>query len=286
LVTATLAFAAPPPKEPAPDPVKIGLCGSLTREFSDAVALASTRPLRAIIQAQTGLATEFAIVGESDKLADQLVNQQVKLAVFQGVEFAWARQKHPKLCPLIIAVNQQPQLYAHVMVRQESAVANFADLKDQSLALPLCSREHCRAFCDGQVRASGKATPQFFRLTTPQTSEEALDNVAEGTVQAAVVDGMALECYKRRKPGRFGTLKELQKSEGFPATVIAYQAGSLDEATLKRFREKLIACKQNPLARQVFLLWRLTAFEPIPEDYENCLTTIAKKYPAPRDPCK
>src|SRR5262249_51982216 len=157
-----------------------------------------------------------------------------------------------------------------------SAATGFADLKDQSLALPRGSREHCRAFCDGQCRACGKETAQsFFRLTAPDTSEEALDSVADGTVHAAVVDDLALDCYKPRKPGPLGELKDVRKSEPFPATVIAYQAGTLDDATLRCFREKLLAIKQNALARQALLLWRLTAFEPVPDSYEQTLADIA-----------
>src|SRR5438105_1065584 len=72
-------------------------------------------------------------------------------------------------------------------------------------------------------RDSGKDPSQFFAKTTaPANSEDALDDVVDKVVQAAVVDRVALEAYKRRKPGRFTQLNPAATSRQFPTTVIAY----------------------------------------------------------------
>ena len=105
------------------------------------------------------------------------------------------------------------------------------------------------------------------------------------TSDAAVVDGIALECYKRRKPGRFAQLRELRASEVFPCPVIAYRAGHLDEATLQRFKGDLTRAGQLPAAQRVLMLWKITGFAAIPDDYERMLTAIAKAYP-PREESK
>ena len=105
--------------------------------------------------------------------------------------------------------------------------------------------------------------------------------MVDGTVQAAVVDGVGLEAYKRRKPGRFAKLKELLKSELFPDTVVAYHRGALDDATLERFRSGLMRADKTATGRLLLMLWTLTAFEAVPPDYEQMLGDIAKAYPAP-----
>src|SRR5206468_326279 len=119
------------------------------------------------------------------------------------------------------------------------------------LALPSLTREHCRVFLRHHCKTCGKDPERFFsRITRPKNMEEALEDVVDGKVQATVVDNVSLACFKDRKPGRFGRLKTLRQSEVFPASVIAYQHGSLDEATLRRFREGLLTADKTPAGRQ------------------------------------
>ena len=79
----------------------------------------------------------------------------------------------------------------------------------------------------------------------------------------------------------FAKLKELLKSESFPDTVVAYHRGALDDATLKLFRDGLIKADKTATGRLLLMLWMLTAFEPVPPDFDQMLTDIAKAYPAP-----
>jgi len=281
LLFAVLAVPAPAENVPPP-PLRIGLSGSLSREVPDTVTLIAVRPLRAMIAAQTGFKMDFSIVAEADKLAEQVASQQLKLGIFQGVEFAWAKRKHPKLTPLVLAVNQRSRLHAYVMVRKDSTAAEFADLRDQSLAQVRGSRAHCRVFCDHQARGVGKDMNEFFsQVTTANSAEDALDQVVDGTMKAAVVDGVTLDSYARAKPGRFAELRELVKSDEFPATVIAYQAGAIDAGTLRRFRDGLLNIKQTTTAQQALLLFKLTAFEAVHADYEETVAQVGRKYPPP-----
>src|SRR5262249_49082593 len=155
---------------------------------------------------------------EGGQLAEQLARGQTELAVFTGVEFAWARQKNTKLHALVIAVNQNRCLRVHVMVRQDCAAARLADFKEMPISVPRCSLEHCELFVRRQASlCGGDGAAAFSQLCRPADVEDALDDVVDGKSQAAVVDGAALDCYQKRKPGRFGRLKELHKPELFPA---------------------------------------------------------------------
>jgi ABC-type phosphate/phosphonate transport system substrate-binding protein len=146
--------------------------------------------------------------------------------------------------------------------------------------MPRSSMEHTRLFLERRCLARGKAPQDFFAsVATPATAEDALDDVVDGAVQAAVVDGVALTCYQRRKPGRFARLKEVQRSETFPAAVVAYRAGGLDGETLGRFREGMLRANEDARGRQLLTLWKITGFEEVPEDYERTLAGIIKAYP-------
>jgi ABC-type phosphate/phosphonate transport system substrate-binding protein len=260
--------------------LQIGMSSTLMPELPEAFVLAGLQPMRSLIEAQTGRKADISVVKDPQKLAQQVTDGKVTLAVFAGYEFAWTKVKHPQLRPLVIAINQQRQQYAHLVVRQDSQATGFSSLKNQALGLATLTREHCRLFVERHAQSCGKDSCPG-RIATPASEEEALDEVVDGTIQAAVIDGAALECYQRRKPGRFTQLKELVKSEAFPATVIVYRAGSLDDATLRQYREGLLTAKQTARGRQVLLLSKLTGFETVPNDFDQTLASIGKAYPPP-----
>ena len=119
-----------------------------------------------------------------------------------------------------------------------------------------------------------------------QIPYQTLDQVAEGNLQAVIVDKLALDSYERTKPGWFTSLKIVQESESFPATVVGYMEGSVDEAILKRLREGLVKAHQTRTGKQVLGMCRISCFEEIPADYEQALSKILKTYPAPENPSK
>jgi ABC-type phosphate/phosphonate transport system substrate-binding protein len=105
--------------------------------------------------------------------------------------------------------------------------------------------------------------------------------VVDGVVQAAAVDRAALEAYKRRKPGRFAQLKPIAHSEPFPPPVVVYKQGALDEATLQRFRRGLFNAARTERGQMMLTLFHLTAFDPVPADFNQVLQTTRKEYPPP-----
>jgi ABC-type phosphate/phosphonate transport system substrate-binding protein len=262
--------------------VRIGMIGSLFRDIPEATVMAMMQPFGALMQAQTGVGGELVPAGDAENLGKLLADNKVQLGVFHGIEFAWARQKYPELRPLCIAVNQDIYLHAVVVVRADNPVAKFADLRDKSLALPHQTREHCYLYVQRQCRECTSEPEKFFsKISTPANVEEALDDVVDGVVQVVVVDGVGFDCYKRRKPGRCAKLKAAYISESFPAAVVAYRPGIIDEATLKRFRDGMVGANRSIMGKQLLTLWKLTGFEDIPADYEKTLTEIAKSYPPP-----
>ncbi len=265
-----------------PEAVRIGMVDSLFREVPKPMLSIVMQPFATLMQQQTGLTGNIIADGEYTKLSQDLATDKVHLGVFHGVEFAWARLKHPELQPLMIAVVQQPHLRAYLIVRSDNEANSLSDLKGGELALSRGTREHCRLFLEKYCKKEGHEPKQFFgKITVPANPEDALDKVYEEEVHATVVDNVALESYKRRKPGRFEQLQPMLISEVFPAGVVAYHPGAIDSETLRRFREGMSTANQSALGRQLMTLWKLTAFEPVPADYEKTLADIAKAYPAP-----
>ena len=272
---------------PRNDVVRIGLISSLFRDVPRAAVTSIMQPFAALMESQTGMAGTLIPGGDADDLAEQLATDKLQLAVFHGIEFAWARLKHPDLRPLVIAINRDRRLQAFVLVRDDRDADRLADLKGTTLALGKGTKEHCRVFVERRCGACGKEGRDFFRkVTTPPNVESALDDVVDGLATATVVDRVALDCYQRRKPGRHARLRVLARSELFPAAVVAYRVGALEAATLDRFHDGMIAAGRTAMGRQLMTLWKLTGFEEVPEDYDRTCAEIVKAYPPLAKPAK
>jgi ABC-type phosphate/phosphonate transport system substrate-binding protein len=264
------------------EPVRIGIVSTLFRNTPEPLVSAMMQPFAALMESQTGVAGQLMPGGNALHLGQLLAEDQVQLGVFHGVEFAWARQKYPKLQPLMLAVNQNRHLRTLVVTRADSQATGLVDLQGKPVAFPRHGREHCRIFLQAHCdHCRHEAAKLFVPFTTPANTEDALDDVVEKATDAAVVDAVALECYKRRKPGRYANLRIVEQSVVFPAAVVAYVPGNLDEETVRAFHDGLINANKTALGRQFLTLWKLTAFEPVPQDYEPLLHSILRSYPEP-----
>lgn len=283
LLPARRAVRAGDDDETAPAaPVKIGMVNTLFRDVPQPLMMAMMSPFGSLMKAMTGVTGELVPGGEPADLGQKLAADQVHLAVFHGIEFAWVKLKHPEVEPLMIAVNQDRHLRCHLVVRDDCDATSFADLKGKTLALPKGLREHTRLFMEKNCKECAKdAKALFGKINKVSNGEDALDDVVDDQAQAAIVDGVSLDTFKRRKPARFAKLKSAVISEIFPAGVVAYRPGALDDATIQRFRDGMTNANKEPLGRQMLTLWKLTGFEAVPEDFQETLENIVKAYPPP-----
>jgi ABC-type phosphate/phosphonate transport system substrate-binding protein len=259
--------------------LRTGTSGTLTGA-STAKEKAGMDTLRSFIKEETGLNSEILHQKDWQELTDKMAKGELQLGVFQGYEFAWAVEKQPKLKPLAIAVNVYRYPVAYVVTSRESKAKEFADLKGQSLAVPATGQGYLSLFVERQSAVYGERADRFFsKVTTPDNVEDALDAVVDGKVQAAVVDRAALEAYKQRKPGRFNRLKEIAHSQPFPPSVVADCEGTLDQATLQRFRAGLLGAKKKEKGEMLLTLFRLTSFEGVPDEFDKVLAETRKTYP-------
>jgi ABC-type phosphate/phosphonate transport system substrate-binding protein len=287
VVLSAVAIGRAAEKGRAQPALRVGLVASLFQDLprasSSRSALAlSALPIDRLVQDQTGIRARVSVAQDHDQLGRLLAEGKVDLGLFHGVEFAWARQKYPTLRPMLILVNERPTLRACLIVRRGSTATEFADLKGRSCALAGGCRQHCRLYLESRCREGG-AEPRdcFSRLVTPACVGDAIEAVADGDVDATVVDEVAIDCFREQKPGRFARLQVIQRSEVFPAAVLAYAEGALDRSRLRQVRDSLMQAGRSPRARISLTLCRLTGFARVPEDYDQTLRGIAVAYQPP-----
>jgi ABC-type phosphate/phosphonate transport system substrate-binding protein len=265
-----------------PKTLHIGASGSLALNESKEREDTAMKMLHDFIQSETGFENEIVTERNYEELAQKMAAGKLELGVFQGYEYAWAKEKYPKLQPLAIAVNIYPYRHAIIMVRQDSKATKFTDLAGQALAEPQAGLGHLPLFLARQVQVGGGNLDKYFsKLTHPGSIEEALDDVVDGNVQAAVVDRVGLESYKRRKPGRFAQLKELMRSDALPPPLIAVYDQALDQPTLNKFQDSVINARKKEKGQRLLTLFKLTGFSKLPADFDKVVAQTRKAYPPP-----
>jgi ABC-type phosphate/phosphonate transport system substrate-binding protein len=283
LISPLLVDGGDDKKTDSPKTIRVGIMASFYRDQPEENVKTTVESFKELMLAQTGFLGDPIKVERLDSLGEDLTKDRMQLGVFFGHEFAWVREKHRELKTLVIVVNQIPYQRCYLLVRNDAMISAFADLKGKSLAIARHTPDPCYLFLERKCQAANGKTEQFFsKITHPDNVEAGLDDLVDGAFQAVLVDEVALHSYKRRKPGRFGRLKELEKSPIFPAAVVAYRPDKWNDADLKSIRDALLNAHQNPEGRQLLTMWKLTGFESVPKDYEEMLRGIVKDYPPPK----
>src|SRR5437868_1938338 len=84
--------------------LRIALTGRILQEVPEAKAKEATQSMQTLVETQTGHPNRLVVEQDVLKMADQLARNDLDFGIFLGFEFAWARQKDPKLVPLVVAL--------------------------------------------------------------------------------------------------------------------------------------------------------------------------------------
>jgi ABC-type phosphate/phosphonate transport system substrate-binding protein len=285
---ASAVLVAPTPAADPPPPVRMGMPASMFRDVKPGVFAALAIPFYSLVENQTGLKSDLALIQTPDEMREQLESGKIQLGVFHGFEFAWMKQKAPTLQALMVAAPQHRPLKALILVAQDCPAKTLADLKGKNVALPQGTREYVRLFLNRTCQAMGQSPDAFFgQVTKPATPDTAMHQVvdAEG-VQAAIVDGGMYQAYEANYSGRAKRLRVLATSESFPESVVVYAPGKVDEDIIRRFRQGMSTAHATPMGRQLLSLWSMAGFQPIPPNYDQQLADVLKAYPPAKEDSK
>lgn len=274
LVAVLHGAAAAPAQE-----ISIGIVPSLMNDLSAGQQKFIRGEFPILVKEFTGLDGKLVEDKSVDEVARKAIDGTHQFAVFQGVEFAWVTQKHTELKPLLTAVYRMPRNQAVLVAKKGNPVKSAADLKGKSLAWFKAGKEHVVLFTE--KLAGGDPAKYFGKMVAPTNPEAALDDVLLGKVDGAVVDQSSLEVYKEVNPGRFNRLEMVAKSPEFPPSVVAYAQGKVNEQVLNQFKSGMLKANGSPRGRDVMSSFRITAFQPVPAEYDTWLAEIRKEFPAP-----
>ena len=260
-------------------PLSIGIAPSMLKDLTDGQQTFISGEFPLLVKQFTGLDGKLARAKDVADLAQRVEAGTDPFGVFQGVEFAWIRVKHPELKPLLISVYHRARGRALLVVKKDSAYAKFADLRGKNLSLLRQGKEHCRLFA---IKGAGGDFDEFFgKVVDPPNAEAALDAILLGTVDAAIVDDASLDIYKDVNPGRHDRLKIIAESPLFPPGVIVHNPKKVAPAAVEQFRVGMLNANRIERGRDVMSSFKITAFEAVPAEFETWLAEILKEYPTP-----
>jgi ABC-type phosphate/phosphonate transport system substrate-binding protein len=278
-----VGLAALPAEESASAKVvKIGLASSITRGVPAAFTDVVMSPFKALMEAETGLSGELVTGRDAMVLARDLQDYKVQIGVFHGHEYAWAKQRYPKLQVVAVCVNKSQLIRLHLVVLTDSPAHSFADLKGKPISVPRMGREQCLLYLERRCVPPETNPEDYYRyVSRPIAISDSLNEVIDREAAAAIVDDAGLDDFRKANGALGRRLRSIAVSEPFPSGVIAYCPGRFSEEKVAKFRAGLLAAKTTATGRSTLKRLRLTAFEVPPQDHDAVLAAIARAYPPP-----
>jgi len=273
LASAAVAYS----QESRPKALLIGAASGIGGDGTKGEA--ALKSLKKFIKEETGLDNEIVRKKDWRELADELVKKKLHIAAFQGDEYAWAKARSPELEPLALGINVDRYPVAYLVAKKGAAVTKAADLKGKAVEMASAAPSFLLSFL--RKETGGEPKEFFSALKKVDNVEDALDDVVDGAVPAAVVERAALDAFRRRKPGRFKQIEPVAKSQPFPPVVLAYSPEGLGKSLRTSFTVGLLGSSKTERGRTMLTLFRLTRFELAPADFGKVVAATEKAYPPP-----
>jgi len=258
----------------------IGVPRTLLREIPPALVTFAGQAFKDLIKTQSGLNGE--VIHEEDTIAigRDLNSGKLQLGLFLGHEFAWAKQKYPKLEPLVCTIPRTKDVQAFLLVRHDCKATNLGELKGSRLALATGMRDHPRMFLESR-RVEEMKGGGFGTSLKAETQHDAIYKVMENEADITAVDSAAWAYFEKLYPGPCQNLRVLARSDVFPPNVIAFKKGSLNEEAIVAIREGLASAHENTKAKRMMSVIRLERFDTPPANYGEMLKSCLQVYPKP-----
>lgn len=238
---------------------------------------AGAGPFLKMMKTQTGFDGKLNFSPDGLALAEQINAGKIHIGVFQGHEFAFARNKYPNLIPVAVTSPLRPN-QAFCIVRWNCKAADIGGLKGEKISLPPVHRDYCEMFLAKQ-KADHMKGGNFSGTLKAATAADAIQDVIDEKAALTVVDAATVHFFQQVFPGQFKNVKILCQSDPFPSGCVVVKKDELDPKTIEKFRKALFNAPTDPVGKPMLATWKLNGFQIVPDDYELQLKKVLKTYP-------
>lgn len=261
------------------DTLRIGMAKSFFAGMPEVLANIAGKDLTDVMKKTTGIDGSLNASLSPLEIGQQVKDGKMDFAILHGHEYASLRKQFPDLLPMLIVCSKGGE-HAYLVVRQDCDAKSVADLAGKKIDMPMDARQHCGVFFS-KIGAdnSDKDGHIFSSVTKSMLQVEALNDLARGKVDAVVIDTIGLAAFKElRGPVFEKNLKILVKSQAFPAPVIVYNRGGVDEKVVTQLREGLLKAHMTDSGKALMKDWKFERFASVPSDYEQNLDGTLKEF--------
>lgn len=220
--------------------------------------------------------------GPPDFVAKRLKDEHTNLCVLEGIEYAWFKAEYPELVPLVTAFTTDVKMKGCVAVADENPAKTLLDLKGKSLCITERLPHHTSVYLHNALEKRGAKPKGFFKpSSTPANSDEGIESVIDGKVDAILLDFDSWKGYQELKPGRAKKIRVLDQSIEFPTPVVLYQKSCWNKAEILVLELALCSAHEKPYSRQLFNCWGISKFVPCGARYRRVVDSVLSEIPLP-----
>jgi len=193
---------------------------------------------------------------------DQLKQRQIDAAFICSGAFVEAKSRFPIEIIAVPVVNGKNTYNADVIVRKNSPIRRFEDLRGKTFAFTDPLSNTGRLYAVERVRELHSTPGKFFsKVIYTHGHDYSIQAVARGMVDGATVDGLVLNYTKAYYPEKVKNIRiiEISKPFGMPPVVVHK---NLDYQLKNKLRQVLLKMDKDPEGKKILERLMIDKFVP------------------------
>jgi phosphonate transport system substrate-binding protein len=170
----------------------------------------------------------------------------------------------------------RPVYFTDVVVRHDSPVARFADLRGKVWAYNDKDSNSGYAMPRDHLIRLGETRGYFSQAVASGSHQQSIRMVLDGKVDASGIDSTVLELEQAQHPELARTLRVVESIGPYPIPPVVVGA-RLPEAARRRLREALLAMHDDPAGRAILDAGLIARFVPVADaDYHPIRELVSR----------
>ncbi len=214
---------------------------------------------------KTGRPTILQQTGSYSSVNDLLARKETDVALVCSGGYVEASH-HMDLAPLVApVVNGQPLYYSYILVRDDSGIEKFEDLRGRRFAFGDPLSLTGTLYPTSRVVAIGDRLGSFFSdYIYTYNHDNSIKAIRDGVVDGAAVDSLIFDYMKARDPTSVQGLKIIEKSQPFGSPPIVARPG-LPKAVRDDLIKVLTGMENDPWGREILSQLGIERFVQVDE---------------------
>ncbi|RMF61870.1 MAG: phosphate/phosphite/phosphonate ABC transporter substrate-binding protein [Calditrichaeota bacterium] len=180
-----------------------------------------------------------------------LATRQIEMAFICSGAYVEAKEQFPLEILVIPVIHNRTTYNAYIIVRQNSPIRKFEDLRGKSFAYTDPLSNTGRFYAEKRVQELGETPEKFFsKIIYTHAHDYSIQAVSRGIVDGASVDGLIYDYLRAVSPEKVKNVRILEISEdyGIPPVVVHQK---LDSTIKQKLRKIFMEMHLDPQGKKI-----------------------------------